>query len=127
MISDYRHGPEKDPELSAKPHWTRTGRVVYNRRMHHFTVRDWARIGRKVPPPSTFIEAATSVGICFELVQSLANYLFGWLPQYRVGKLIFDSLKDILRQALDKMLEENKDDNNYVEAILKVIEALGAL
>lgn len=126
MIDDFRLDPEKG-STSVRPHYTRTGRVVYNRRMHPFTVRDWARIGRKVPPPRDFDEAIHTVGICFELVQSLANYLFGWMPQYRVGKLIYDSLKDILWQALDKMIDENKDNNAYVEAVEKARAALAAL
>lgn len=112
---------------SSKPRKTVTGRVIYNRKLHAFTIRDWARIGRKVPPPSTFNEALQTVGIAFGLVRDLATYLFGWMPQYRLSQLIFNEVKPIVEQALITMTSFLPGDDPKVGKIFKLLDLLGAI
>lgn len=123
----YQALQRREKASQAKPRKTITGRVVYNRRLHGFTIKDWARIGRKVPPPTSFDEALTTVSVAFGLVRDLASYLFGWMPQYRISQLVFNEVKPIMEQALGEMQRYLKPEDKRNEVISKLLDLLGAL
>lgn len=113
---------------TPRPHRTVTGRVVYNRRTHYFTIADWSRIGRKVPPPKTVAEAINTIENIFTLLQDVTNYVFGWMPQLQASKLIFSFVRPVLINALEKWVSSlDSDAVQLQENIYKVMDLLNGL
>ena len=115
-------------DRSARPHRTVTGRVVYNRRIHYFTIADWSRIGRKVRPPKTVAEAFNTIENIFSLLQDITNYIFGWMPQLQASKMIVSTIKPVLVQALDAWASSiDSSAEQLRENIFKIEDLLNSL
>jgi len=109
------------------PRKTVTGRIVYNRRLHRFTIRDWARIGEKVPPPENLQEAFRTVGIIYDAWNKIVDYLFGWMPGYRIARLIVDREKEALRAGLWELQRWIPSDSKLNENIDKILGLLDGI
>ena len=124
--------PEANPphvasKKAAKPHRTVTGRVVYNRKMHVFSFSDWARIGRKIPPPQTLEDAIKALMLVGDFWRDLTSYLFGWMPGYKISQLVVSTLRDVFRAALEeyrRWLESGSPAEQNVDKILSIIDGI---
>jgi len=112
---------------NAKPHRTVTGRIVYNRRMHRFTMKDWARIGNNVPPPDDLHEAFEAADVIITAWNKLCDFLFGWMPGYRISRFIVNKEKEILRTGLWELQRWIEPDSVLSKNIDKILGLLDGI
>ena len=113
-------------ELVTVPRTTVSGRIVYNRKIHFFTVRDVARIAGKIPDPDTIKDTLRLGWIIVQLVQSLVRGV--WANLYGMNfHTIFPIAREIILALIEAMLEVLDSTDLRRENLHKVRALLSAL
>jgi len=119
--------PEKKIPTPGEPKRTWRGRVVYERKLHRFTIKDWARIGRQIPPPEDLFEALRLVPVLFNVTSDITRYILGKVLSYRDTLKVYDRVKEIMKDVCYELLRTlpwNDQRMKNVEMLLSILDSI---
>jgi hypothetical protein len=86
--------PTRSPRISRPTHKTRTGRVVYDRPVHVFELRDLLRISRKLELPYDVTKLFEALQVIFELLMKIFKLWMNLTPWGEIWWRIAGTIKN---------------------------------